>query len=257
LTPKPVYAMCATMTAMLDGAAFSKLLDTGSRSLYALEFKRTTGYVYPVWTLRGRRLMTIEVGDAAVSVTDGMGNTTHVVPAGGRVTLLVGQAPAYLSTTAPITGAVTPAAPIFDERPIGADLRSGSPACTPLGTLIAWLEHYGLINHHVVDDTVDVDHDGQTAAQEFVAGTDPTHADSAFRVIAQGLAGGSNFIVFLGSSHFGSPAAPFRMHCRANLLEGAWQLLDDNIPRAPSGTNTWWHREGPGGSGFFRPEATR
>jgi hypothetical protein len=110
----------------------------------------------------------------------------------------------------------------------------------------------------VADDTADVDHDGQTAAQEFVAGTDPTNTLSAFKVVAHGLAGGSNFIVFLGSPNFGSPAAPFRMHFRSNLLEGAWQLIDGGIPRSSSGTNTWWNREGAGGGqGFFRPEATR
>ena len=417
LTPKPVYAMCATMTTLLDGATFSRLLETGSRSLYALEFKRAAGYVYPFWTLRGKRLLTVDVGNANVSLTDGMGNTTNLVPAAGIVTFQAGQAPVYLATTAPIAGALTPYAATFGERPIGAapdgrrtlvvtspfgrpspagtnlydrhtlvaadladdvvpvDARTrlqctgwtltvsqpssgrgthavflldgettndvsvlawewerqfrlapsvsgpgsvdvtaswhttgsvvtitatiapgavftgwtgdtdgasyplgtntviqlamdhprditavfsdGNPGVTPLGTPIAWLGRYGLTNP-VSDDTADVDHDGQTAAQEFVAGTDPTNTLSSFKVIAQGLAGGSNFIVFLGSSHFGSPSAPFRMHFRSNLLEGAWQLLDGGIPRAPSGTNTWWHREEPGGgSGFFRPEATR
>lgn len=416
LTPKPVYAMCATMTTLLDGATYSGSLETGSRSLYAMEFKRAADYVYPIWTLRGKRLLTVAVGDANVSLTDGMGNTTNLVPAAGIVTLQAGQAPVYLATTAPITGTLTPYAATFGERPIGAapdgrrtlvvtspfgrpspagtnlydrytlvaaDLADGvvpvdagarlqctgwtltvsqpssgrgtpavflldgettndvsvlawewqhqfrlspsvagygavdvpagwhttgtvvtvtastrfgsafagwtgetdgasfplgtntviqlamdrpraiaalftggNPGYTPLGTPIAWLDHYGLTNH-VADDTADVDHDGQTAAQEFVAGTDPTNTLSSFKVIAQVLAGGSNSIVFLGSSHFGSPSAPFRMHFRSNLLEGAWQLIDGGIPRAPSGTNTWWYHEGPGGSGFFRPEATR
>jgi hypothetical protein len=417
LTPKPVYAMCATMTAMLDGATFAGSLETGSRSLYALEFKRAADYVYPIWTLRGKRLLNVVVGGSAVSLTDGMGNTTTLVPAGGVVTFQASQAPVYLVTAAPIISAITPYAATFEERPIGARpdgprtlvvaspcgmpapagtnvynrhtlvnaampddvvpvdagarlqctgwtltvsspssgsgtnavflidgettndvsvltwewerqfrlapsaagpgsidvpagwhttgtvvtitaaiapgavfagwtgdtdgashplgtstviqlvmdrprtivavFGDGDPGVTPLGTPIAWLGRFGLTNP-VADDTADVDHDGQTAAQEFVAGTDPTNTLSAFKVVAHGLAGGSNFIVFLGSPNFGSPAAPFRMHFRSNLLEGAWQLIDGGIPRSSSGTNTWWNREGAGGGqGFFRPEATR
>jgi hypothetical protein len=127
---------------------------------------------------------------------------------------------------------------------------------TPQGTPFAWLDHYGLTNH-LADDTDDVDHDGQTAAQEFVAGTDPTNTRSSFKVIAHSQAGGSNFIVFLGSGNYGSPSAPFRMYFRSNLLEGAWQLIDSNVPRSSSGTNTWWDPLLPdGGARFYRMEAT-
>ena len=118
LTPKPSYAMWATMTRLLDSAQYVRYLDTGSRSLYALEFQRTNAYVYPIWTVRGKRQLTVPVGAETVFLTDGMGNTTARMPSRGRVTLEATSSPMYLVTAARITNSISPGLAAYAEEPI-------------------------------------------------------------------------------------------------------------------------------------------
>ncbi len=121
LTPKPVYAAWATMTLLLDGARFAGYLETGSRSLYALSFRRGDRWVYPIWTLSGRRPVTLTVegkGDADAALTDGMGNT--VTPAsqrGGRVEVEASPSPVYLVSRHPAVR-IEPGVPIHDAVPL-------------------------------------------------------------------------------------------------------------------------------------------
>ena len=144
LTPKPVFATWATMTRVLDSAAYVRYLDTGSRGLYALEFKRDNTYVYPLWTVRGKRQMTVTfeggkkttlsdivkgwftrkgMGERQpdVLLTDPMGNTVPLASRGGRVTLQAGPSPAYLVSTKPVAriepGAAAHEAPAL-SRPV-------------------------------------------------------------------------------------------------------------------------------------------
>ena len=53
--PYPAYAAAATMTEILDGAKLEHQLNTGSATVYGLEFdKRGGGYVYAFWAARGQ-----------------------------------------------------------------------------------------------------------------------------------------------------------------------------------------------------------
>ena len=52
--PKQAYAAYAALTYALDGVTFIRPLDTGSSTVYALEFKRCDGqYAYAFWSARG------------------------------------------------------------------------------------------------------------------------------------------------------------------------------------------------------------
>ena len=117
LTPKPSYVAWATMTRLLDCAAYTRYLETGSRSLYVLEFKSENGYVYPIWTIRGRRALTAALdGPSEVSLTDGMGNCVNLVPREGGVSVEATTSPMYLVATRRIVR-ITPGAAAYEERP--------------------------------------------------------------------------------------------------------------------------------------------
>ena len=118
LTPKPSYVTWATMTQQLDGARYVRPLDTGSRSLYALEFQRTNAYVYPIWTVRGKRQLSVPVGAETVYLTDGMGNPTALVPSQGRVTLEATTSPMYLATASRIASSIIPGQATYEDDPL-------------------------------------------------------------------------------------------------------------------------------------------
>lgn len=116
LTPKPAYVMFATLTLMLDGAKYQRYLDTGLRSLYALEFARGDERIYPIWTIRGKRSLAVEVKDNNVTVTDSMGNTRKLAPKAGVVELEATTAPVYLVSKTPV-GKIMPGKGVFEETP--------------------------------------------------------------------------------------------------------------------------------------------
>ncbi len=74
--PKPAYASFATMTDRLNEANFDGWIPTGSLSTYCLRFKHETrGYVYTLWTLRGKRPATLVFdGKLPKSIVDSMNN---------------------------------------------------------------------------------------------------------------------------------------------------------------------------------------
>ena len=60
--PKPSYAMFAWLTQVLDQATYAGKLATGSTSLHVLDFsRRDGGHVYPLWVVRGRQKVTLQV----------------------------------------------------------------------------------------------------------------------------------------------------------------------------------------------------
>ena len=76
LSPKPSYVAMATLTQQLDGAKFSRIIETGSPSVYAVEFKKQdAGFVTVAWTLRGERQITF---DTAPEVFDIMNNAADL-----------------------------------------------------------------------------------------------------------------------------------------------------------------------------------
>ncbi len=55
MMPKPSYVSLSTLTRVLDRAQYQRWLPTGSTVGHCLEFKGPQGYVYALWTSRGRR----------------------------------------------------------------------------------------------------------------------------------------------------------------------------------------------------------
>jgi len=97
--PKPAYVHYATMTRMLDRSKFERWLPTGSLSTYCLKFAREKGGpVYVLWTLRGRRPVTLTLAkDGAVTATDSMDNGTPIKSEAGKVTVTTGSSPIYVT----------------------------------------------------------------------------------------------------------------------------------------------------------------
>jgi hypothetical protein len=82
--PKPAYAAYATVTDRLDQANFDGWLKTGSLTTYCLRFKGPRGNVYTLWTLRGKRPVTLTLAaDVVVQITDAM-NNTHALQSKNR-----------------------------------------------------------------------------------------------------------------------------------------------------------------------------
>ena len=105
------------------------------------------------------------------------------------------------------------------------------------GVPIAWLTAHELTNG-LPDDIAmdDQDHDGAPAWKEFFAGTDPNDAASVFAIVDHGTIDGSNYIVWLGGTN--GSTCPFVVMGSTNLLSG-WNVMDGNVTRSSSGTNTW------------------
>ena len=116
--PKPAYAHFATMTRLLDRTVFERWLPTGSLTCYCLEFRRTTGEtVYALWTVRGRRPVTLAVdGAAVVTVVDSMDNAVQVPARAGAVEVTVGTSPIYLTDAGRVTSARA-GTPDHDDAP--------------------------------------------------------------------------------------------------------------------------------------------
>jgi hypothetical protein len=107
---------------------------------------------------------------------------------------------------------------------------------TAHGTRAEWLNYYQLAG-----DTGDEDGDGLLTWQEFYAGTDPTNAASVLKFVGAGLAGGSNYVQWLGGTNsFPYVTNPYVIQFCTNLPApaGTWSAAGTNM-RAP-GTNTWW-----------------
>ncbi len=134
--PKPSYVAVATMTSQLDGAKFSRILPTGSASVYAVEFARRDGsYVTAIWTLRGTRSVTCINSDSETSVVDLMHNVclTETFEA-GTVTFKISPAPVFVSSKNPL-GKVTLGEPQYDGRPTKTDKPF---VVSPLANLKDW-----------------------------------------------------------------------------------------------------------------------
>ena len=72
LSPKPSYVAMSTLTRELDGAKFSRVVETGSPVVYLVEFrKKDGGFVSVAWTLRGERGIALH---AKASGVDMMGS---------------------------------------------------------------------------------------------------------------------------------------------------------------------------------------
>jgi hypothetical protein len=126
--PKPAYAAYAAMTDRLDQADFTGWLSTGSLTSYCLHFRGPKGPVYTLWTIRGKRPVTLTLkGDGPVQVTDAMNNTRTLTSKDRKVTVLTDPSVLYVSG-AEVVAAAVGAPDHSDARP--AD---GAKAVADLG----------------------------------------------------------------------------------------------------------------------------
>jgi hypothetical protein len=86
LSPKPLYVATATMTQLLDGAKFSRMIPTGTTTVYAFEFQKPDGeFVTCVWTPNAPRKIKLQSSQSQLKATDLMFNA-EVLPASGELT---------------------------------------------------------------------------------------------------------------------------------------------------------------------------
>jgi len=96
--PKPSYAAYAAMTRNLNEAEFDAWIPTGSQTTYALRFKGPKGNIYPLWTVRGKRGVTLMLnGGGTATVTDAMDNAKQYPSANGQVTIPTDQSVVYVT----------------------------------------------------------------------------------------------------------------------------------------------------------------
>jgi len=105
VSPKPSYVACATMTLLLDGATFTRVVPVPSPIVYAVEFARKDKkHVTCLWTTRGKRpvLVTLPPKKEAV-VTDLMGNDTVLTPGKEPVEITASPEPVFLTSALPVS----------------------------------------------------------------------------------------------------------------------------------------------------------
>ena len=95
---KPSFAMYAWLTQVLDQAKPVGKVSSDSTVLHVLKFRKPDGrFVNPVWVVRGRQQVTLELaGSAKPTVYDVFGNVMSVPAEGGKLTLEIGDSPLYV-----------------------------------------------------------------------------------------------------------------------------------------------------------------
>lgn len=119
LSVKPAFVSFATLTRVLDGAKFVKVLPTGSESVYAMEFDLPDGRkAYPMWTLRGTRQVSVAAQGGQWMIVNDQGVETPLVRKnmGGEVQL--SPSVVYAIGTGSLK-VVESRAPVYTEKPTG------------------------------------------------------------------------------------------------------------------------------------------
>ncbi|NLF22485.1 MAG: hypothetical protein GX590_04925, partial [Lentisphaerae bacterium] len=100
--PNDAFSATATLTLLLDRAAFVRQLPTGTPTVYCIEFQRDGGRVYVLWTARGEVDVALDLGGAKAYTRTTMCGTVAENQTAAR--LVVDEEPLYLTTTAPLAG---------------------------------------------------------------------------------------------------------------------------------------------------------
>ena len=135
IRPKPSYVAIATMTLLLDGAKFTRVIESNSPTVYAVEFQRKDQqFVTCLWTVRGKRDLTIGVPSASsVTQTDIMANTKLPSVSENKFNLQVSAEPVFLTANAPISE-INPGQPVYQGRPE----KDNSFVISSLGDMSEW-----------------------------------------------------------------------------------------------------------------------
>lgn len=120
IAPKPAYAAVATLTRVLDGATFSRVLPCAAPTVYALEFRQPDGgYVACLWTIRGHRPVQLRWdGVRKARLIDLMGNESPLAVKANRATVDISGQPVYVRAPAPLAE-LTAGSASLDRQPVG------------------------------------------------------------------------------------------------------------------------------------------
>ncbi len=130
--PKPAYAAYATMTDRLNEAEFERWIPTGSLTTFCLKFKGPKVNVYTLWTIRGKRPLTLVFSkDAQIEVTDVMNNTRSVRTIDRKIVITAGSSVTYVTAEAELLNIETGTPDHSDSKPaknavVVADFGDGS-----------------------------------------------------------------------------------------------------------------------------------
>lgn len=98
LTPRTVFSAYATMTRQLNRMNFVKSVPTGSNTVFCYQFKhyKTGELLHVVWTLRGKRPVSVVAPGQTLTVYDSMDNPTLLKEEAGKTTFTASSSPCYL-----------------------------------------------------------------------------------------------------------------------------------------------------------------
>ena len=100
--PKRAYVAYAVLTSVLDGVKFSRQLDAGSTTVYAIEFQRLDGKsVTAFWAARGDVVLDVVCPTGRGELTTMYGSTAAIT--GQSFPVASGTSPVYLVTDRPLT----------------------------------------------------------------------------------------------------------------------------------------------------------
>ncbi len=95
--PRPAFNAAATLTQVLDSSRFARMVPTGSKTVYALEFLRGGEAIYVLWTPRGETTVALDApAGAKIRRTTAFGAESDLA---GH-TVEVGEDPLYLTAKA-------------------------------------------------------------------------------------------------------------------------------------------------------------
>lgn len=116
VSPKPLFVAVATMTQILDGAKFVRIVPTGSTSVYAFEFRKPDGqFVTCVWTPNTARQVQLHAAQAQLKVIDLMHNSKMLQTAQNSFVLEAGAEPVFVESQKPLR--VAAGMPLGDREP--------------------------------------------------------------------------------------------------------------------------------------------
>jgi hypothetical protein len=107
LNGKPAFVALATLTRVLDGAKFARVVPLGSPALYGMEFTRPDGtQAHVFWTLRGNRSIRLLMDRPGPwTLVNDQGAETPVPGPQGVVELELTPSPVYLVGAGKVEGA--------------------------------------------------------------------------------------------------------------------------------------------------------
>ena len=115
--PRPLCVALAVLTKLVDAPVETRVLETGSASVFAVAFKRADGrHVTVFWTPRGEAEIEVSEGGALVSM---LGRRTKVGGFFGSRKFVAGECPVYLVTKEPVAKASVVARRYPDEAEKG------------------------------------------------------------------------------------------------------------------------------------------